>query len=68
MTNRDFNNNLYNLSDVYNNQNITNLALSLLPTKIDVTTSINTNNLNYLTTAAINTLLTTTVKIGRAHV
>ena len=61
MSNRDFNNNINNLSDVYNNQNITNLALSLLPTKLDVTTSINNNNLNYLTTVAINSLLTTTV-------
>ena len=59
--NRDLNNNLNNLSAIYNNQNRTNLTVSLLPTKLDVITSINNNNINYTTTTAINTLLTTTV-------
>lgn len=58
---RDLNNVSNNLSDVHNNQNITNLALSLLPTKLDVIASINNNNINYTTTSAINTLFTNTV-------
>ena len=61
MTNRDFNNNVFNLSDVYNNQNITNATISLLPTTTVVNTLITNNNLNYTTTVGINTLLNSTV-------
>ena len=57
MSQRDFNNNTGNITDIYNSQNITNLAVSLLPTKTDVATSIANNNLNYTNTIGINTLL-----------
>ena len=58
---RDFNNNIFNITDIYNSQNATNLTVSLLPTKTDVATSIANNNLNYTTTSGINTLLTSTI-------
>ena len=58
MSQRDFNNNMGNITDIYNSQNATNLVISGLPTKSDVNTSITNNNLNYtttlLTTALIN--------------
>ena len=40
MSQRDFNNNTNNITDIYNSQNATNLAVLLLPTKTDVATSI----------------------------
>ena len=61
MSQRDFNNNTGNITDIYNSQNATNLTVSLLPTKTDVATSIANNNLNYTTTSGINTLLTSTI-------
>ena len=54
MSQRDFNNNTANTSEIFN-------TISLLPTKTDVNTSIATNNLNYTTTIGINTLLTSTI-------
>ena len=57
MSQRDFNNNTNNITDIYNSQNATNLAVSLLPTKTDVATSIVNNNLNYTTTLLLNTLI-----------
>ena len=61
MSQRDFNNNTGNITDIYNLNNATNLVVSTLPTKTDVATSIANNNLNYTTTSGINTLLTNTV-------
>ena len=61
MSQRDFNNNTGNITDIYNLNNATNLIVSALPTKTDVATSIANNNLNYTTTSGINTLLTNTV-------
>ena len=43
MSQRDFNNNTGNTTEIFN-------TISLLPTKTDVATSIATNNLNYTTT------------------
>ena len=61
MSQRDFNNNTGNITDIYNLNNATNLVVSALPTKTDVATSIANNNLNYTNTIGINTLLTNTV-------
>ena len=58
---RNFDNNINNLSDIYNTINNTNLIVATLPTKTDVATSITNNNLNYTTTIGINTLLTSTI-------
>ena len=54
MSQRDFNNNTGNTTEIFN-------TISLLPTKTDVNTSIVTNNLNYTTTSGINTLLSSTI-------
>ena len=48
--NRDFNN-ATDLTNIYNAINSTNLAVSLLPTKLDVSTSINNYNTQLLTTS-----------------
>ena len=61
MSQRDFNNNTGNITDIYNSQNATNLVVSSLPTKTYVDTSIATNNLLYTPTSGINTLLSSTI-------
>ena len=50
MSQRDFNNNTANTSEIFN-------TISLLPTKTDVNTSIATNNLNYTTSLLTATLI-----------
>ena len=61
---RNFDNNINNLSDIYNTINNTNLIVATLPTKTDVSTSIATNNLNYSTTALVNTALTNAINLN----
>ena len=50
MSQRDFNNNTGNTTEIFN-------TISLLPTKTDVATSIATNNLNYTTSLLTTTLI-----------
>ena len=54
---RNFDNNINNLSDIYNTINNTNLIVATLPTKTDVSTSITNNNLNYTTSLLTTTLI-----------
>ena len=58
MSQRNFDNNINNLSDIYNTINNTNLIVATLPTKTDVNTSITNNNL------LVNTALTNAINLN----
>ena len=58
---RNFDNNINNLSDIYNTINNTNLVVATLPTKTDVNTSIVNNNLNYTTSLLTSALINSNI-------